>query len=223
LPEPLTLAKLETLPSPPPQLTLQNQAKISTNTASSSAAGAITLQSYPQVENLNINLTPGTSISASTSNQGTGGNIEIKAANAITIQGQGTITTETTGTGAAGELRIDTKQLTLADGATISASTSSPKPEGRGGSIIINATESFNLNNQASLRAQSTGAAPAGNITIHTGKLTANNGANNGAIATSSEQSSGGDITITANNIRLSGNSDITTQVNSGAGDRRRH
>ena len=197
-----------------PQLTLQNGAKISTNTASSSAAGAITLQSHPKVENLNINLTPGTSISASTSDQGTGGNIEIKAPNAITIQGQGTITTETTGIGIAGELRIDTKHLTIADGATISASTSSPKPEGTGGSIIINATESFNLNNQASLSAQSTGAAPAGNITISTGQLTANNG----AIATSSEQSSGGDINITASNIRLFGNSDITTTVNSGTG-----
>ena len=42
--------------------------------------------------------------------------------------------------------------------------------------------------------------------------------ANNGTIATTSERSSGGDITITASNIRLSGNSDITSRVNSGAG-----
>jgi large exoprotein involved in heme utilization and adhesion len=197
-----------------PQLTLQNGARISTNTASSSAAGAITLQSHPQMENLNINLTPGTSISASTSDQGTGGNIEINAPNAITIQGQGTITTDTTGTGAAGNLTIDTKRLTIADGATISASTSSNNPQGTGGSITINATESFNLTNQASLRAQSTGAAPAGKVTINTPNLTATNG----TIATSSQSSSGGDITITADKIRLYGNSDITTLVAQGAG-----
>ncbi|MEH1945255.1 MAG: filamentous hemagglutinin N-terminal domain-containing protein [Nostoc sp.] len=196
-----------------PELILQNGAKIATTTASSSPAGVITLQSHPNRENLNINLAPETSISASTSNQGIGGNIEIKAPNAITIQGQGTITTETTGDGAAGELRIDTQKLTIADGATISASTSSKNPEGAGGSIIINATESFNLTN-ASLRAESTGAAPAGNIQINTPNLTATNG----TIATSSKESSGGDITITADKIRLFGDSDITTFVAQGAG-----
>ncbi|MBD2534686.1 S-layer family protein [Nostoc flagelliforme FACHB-838] len=197
-----------------PELTLQNGAKIATTTASSSPAGVITLQSHPNRENLNINLAPETFISASTSNQGIGGNIEIKAPNAITIQGQGTITTETTGDGAAGELRIDTQKLTIADGATISASTDSKNPEGTGGSIIINATESFNLTN-ASLRAESTGAAPGGNITINTLNLTATNG----TIATSSNESSGGGITITADKIHLFGNSDITTNVNQGAGE----
>lgn len=42
--------------------------------------------------------------------------------------------------------------------------------------------------------------------------------ANDGTITTSSQQSSGGSITITASNIRLLGNSDITSRVNSGAG-----
>ncbi|MBD2532373.1 filamentous hemagglutinin N-terminal domain-containing protein [Nostoc flagelliforme FACHB-838] len=196
-----------------PELTLQNGAKIATTTASSSPAGVITLQSHPNRENLNINLASETSISASTSNQGIGGNIEIKAPNAITIQGQGTITTETTGDGAAGELRIDTQKLTIADGATISASTDSKNPEGTGGSIDIKATESFNLTN-ASLDAKSTGAAPAGNIKINTPNLTATNG----KIATSSNESSGGDINITASKIHLFGNTDITTFVAQGAG-----
>jgi hypothetical protein len=121
---------------------------------------------------------------------------------------------ETTGDGAAGELRIDTQRLTIADGATISASTSSKNPQGTGGSINITATDSFNLN-QASLRAESTGAAAAGSVRIHTPNLTATNG----TIATSSDQSSGGGITIKASNIRLFGDSDITTRVNSGTGD----
>ncbi|MEW5855765.1 MAG: hypothetical protein AB1861_00030, partial [Cyanobacteriota bacterium] len=197
-----------------PELTLQNRAKIATTTASSSPAGAITLQSHPNGENLTINLEQNTLISASTSNQGTGGDIKIIAPEAITIRGPGQLSVETTGAGAAGELRIDTQRLTLADGATISASTSSTNPNGIGGNITINATQSVDIN-QASLLAQSTAptqGADAGSIRIETGQLTAHDG----TIATSSESSSGGDITITASKIRLYGDSDITTFVAQG-------
>jgi len=177
-------------------------------------AGTLTLKPYRDRSTLNLTLAPQSLVSASTSGSGKGGNLIVQAPEAITIRGPGQLAVQTTGDGAAGELRIDTQRLTIADGATISASTSSQKPEGTGGSIIINAPESFNLTDRASLRAQSTGAAPAGNIAIHTGKLTTNNG----TIATSTEQSSGGSINITASNIRLFGNSDITSRVNSGAG-----
>jgi large exoprotein involved in heme utilization and adhesion len=150
-------------------------------------AGTLTLKPYRDRSTLNLTLAPQSLVSASTSGSGKGGNLIVQAPEAITIRGEGELAVQTTGDGAAGELRIDTQRLTIADGATISASTSSQKPEGTGGSITINAPESFNLTDRASLRAQSTGAAPAGNIAIHTGKLTANNG----TIATSSEQSSG--------------------------------
>jgi filamentous hemagglutinin family protein len=197
-----------------PEIRLDPSSSLSAQTSSSGSAGNLTLQPYDGGQILSILFQEGAQISASTSNQGTGGNLTIEAPNAITIQGQGTITTSTTGDGAAGELRIDTQRLTIADGATISASTFSENPEGTGGSIIINATESFNLSNQASLLAQSTGAAPAGEVEINTPNLTATNG----TIATSSELSSGGDITITADKIRLYGDSDITTFVAQGTG-----
>ncbi|MEG3844362.1 beta strand repeat-containing protein, partial [Microcoleus sp. herbarium14] len=177
-------------------------------------AGTLTLKPYENQSTLNLTLAPQSLVSASTNGSGKGGNLIVQAPFAITIRGEGQLAVQTTGDGAAGELRIDTQRLTIADGATVSASTSSQKPEGTGGSIIINAPESFNLTNRASLRAQSTGAAPAGNIAIHTGQLTANNG----TISTTSDRSSGGSINITASNIRLSGNSDITSRVNSGAG-----
>ncbi|MEG4585459.1 filamentous hemagglutinin N-terminal domain-containing protein [Microcoleus sp. MOSTC5] len=176
-------------------------------------AGTLTLKPYGNQSTLNLALAPQSLASASTSGTGRGGNLIVQAPEAITIRGEGQLAVQTTGDGAAGELRIDTQRLTIADGATVSASTSSQKPEGTGGSITINAPESFNLD-RASLRAQSTGAAPAGNIAINTGRLTANNG----TIATSADRSSGGSIKITASNIRLSGNSDITSRVNSGAG-----
>jgi filamentous hemagglutinin family protein len=178
-------------------------------------AGTLTLQPYQHQSTLNLTLAPGSLVSASTTGSGKGGNLIVQAPEAITISGPGQLAVQSTGTGAAGDLSIKTQRLTIADGATISASTSSTNPQGTGGSININATESFNLTNQASLRAQSTGAAPAGKVTINTPNLTATNG----TIATSSEQSSAGGITITASNIRLFGDSDITTRVNSGAGD----
>jgi large exoprotein involved in heme utilization and adhesion len=177
-------------------------------------AGTLTLQPYQNQSTLNLTLAPQSLVSASTSGSGKGGNLIVRAPEAITIRGPGQLAVQTTGDGAAGNLSIDTQKLTIADGATISASTSSKNPEGTGGSIIINATESFNLTNQASLRAQSNGTALAGKVTINTPNLTATNG----TIATSSEQSSGGDITITADKIRLYGDSDITTFVAQGAG-----
>jgi large exoprotein involved in heme utilization and adhesion len=177
-------------------------------------AGTLTLQPYQNQSTLNITLAPGSLVSASTSGSGKGGNLVVQAPEAINISGSGTLAVQSTGTGAAGSLTIDTKHLTIADGATISASTDSTNPQGTGGSININATESFNLTNQASLRAESTGAAPAGKVTINTPNLTATNG----TIATSSQSSSGGDITITADKIRLYGDSDITTFVAQGTG-----
>ena len=187
-----------------PELTLQNGTNIATTTESIGAAGEIILQSHPNGEKLNINFDQDTSISASTFNQADGGNLRIIAPNTITIQGEGTITTETTGAGTAGNLTFDTQRLTIADGATISASTDSANPSGVGGNLTINATESFNLTNQASLLAQSTGAAKAGNVTINTEQLTANNG----SITTSARATSlgeGGSIDVNASQINLKG------------------
>ncbi|MEQ9000663.1 MAG: filamentous hemagglutinin N-terminal domain-containing protein [Coleofasciculus sp. B1-GNL1-01] len=183
------------------------------DTQGQTPAGTLTLKPYENQSTLDITLAPQSRISASTSGSGRGGNLEVSAPEAITIRGQGTLAVETTGEGAAGNLTIDTKNLTIADGATISASTASPNSSGLGGNLTINATESFTLN-QAQLSAQSTGVAKAGNITINTGQLTATNG----TIATSTEQSAGGAITITAADIHLFEDSDITSRVASGAG-----
>ncbi|MEQ8970416.1 MAG: filamentous hemagglutinin N-terminal domain-containing protein [Coleofasciculus sp. C1-SOL-03] len=177
-------------------------------------AGALTLQPFENGQNLTINLQDNAKISAATSGSGEGGSLSVTAPESITIRGQGQLSVETTGDGAAGNLTIDTQNLTITDGATISASTDSANPDGLGGSLTINASESFTLTNQARLLAQSTGVAPAGTITVDTGQLTANNG----SIETSATQSAGGAITITASDIRLFGDSDIRTDVAYGVG-----
>ncbi|MHC5779604.1 two-partner secretion domain-containing protein [Nostoc sp.] len=178
-------------------------------------AGTLTLKPYQDQSTLNLTLAPQSRVSASTTGSGKGGNLIVTAPEAVTISGPGLLTVETTGDAAAGNLTIDTQRLTISDGATVSASTSSPNPHGVGGNITVNAAQSLDLSNGASLLAQSNAAASAGKITINTPNLTARNG----TIATSSNESSGGGITITADKIHLFGNSDITTYVNQGAGE----
>ncbi len=85
---------------------------------------------------------------------------------------------------------------------------------GDGGTITIT-TDNLNIQDQAQISAFSLGEGKAGRIS-----LVANDSleANNGRIISNSFQSSGGDINITAGNIRLKGNSNIFTNVEEGIG-----
>ena len=154
--------------------------------------------------------------------RGDGGSLTINASEFIELTGTGTvgdvdpipvvsrITTESQGTGKAGDLNISTQQLTVAEGAEITASTSS---FGAGGNISIS-SHFINLN-QGAISASSISSGNAGNITIRV-KNTLNS--NNSTISTSAEQASGGSITISAQDIRNRGNSDIRTNVARGTG-----
>ena len=156
----------------------------------------------------------GGGVFANASGQGDAGNLNVTASQAVTLSGNSQLLVETTGDGAAGDLMIETGRLTVTDGASVSSSTSSSNPDGVGGKLIVNATQSLDLNNGARLLAQSNDtAAAAGSIQISTGNLTARNG----TIATSTTKSAGGAITINARDIRLSGDSDIRSNVASGA------
>ncbi|MGB7441160.1 MAG: filamentous hemagglutinin N-terminal domain-containing protein [Coleofasciculaceae cyanobacterium] len=196
------------------QINLQgNNSGIFAQTEGAASAGLLRLQPSHNEQSLTVNLQDNAQISASTSGSGQGGNLILTAPQAAIISGNGQLSVETSGAGAGGNLDIDTQKLTIENGTKVSASTSSPDSSGVGGNLTVNAAQSLEIE-QASLLAQSTGAAPAGNVEINTGNLTARDG----NIATSSEQSSGGGITITADQIRLRGDSDITTNVNQGAG-----
>jgi filamentous hemagglutinin family protein len=156
----------------------------------------------------------GGGVFANASGQGDAGNLNVTASQAVTLSGNSQLLVETTGDGAAGDLMIETGRLTVTDGASVSSSTSSSNPDGVGGKLIVNATQSLDLNNGARLLAQSNDtAAAAGSIQISTGNLTAKNG----TIATSATKSAGGAITINARDIRLFGDSDIISNVASGA------
>ncbi|MBD2181409.1 filamentous hemagglutinin N-terminal domain-containing protein [Planktothrix sp. FACHB-1355] len=106
--------------------------------------------------------------------------------------------------GRAGDLTINTQNLTMRDGAIISTGTAG---FGRGGNLTINATESIQLiggnpyfvlgkPGDTALNASSVGPAPAGDLTISTRRLTISNGAN--ASTTTFASGRGGSLTVKA-------------------------
>ncbi|MGB6296198.1 MAG: filamentous hemagglutinin N-terminal domain-containing protein [Rivularia sp. (in: cyanobacteria)] len=107
------------------------------------------------------------------------------------------------------------REIVINEGANsgIFANTAS-NSTGDGGVINLQAN-SLSINNSAQITAQSLGSAAAGNININLGSTLQ---AENSNIQTTSEESSGGAINITAKDIRLFGDSDIATNVFSGEG-----
>lgn len=97
---------------------------------------------------------------------------------------------------------------------TDSSTTPTGISGGTGGNINVRAA-SLSISNNAQISAESGGQGNAGNIKID---LEGTLNTNNGSIITSAEQSSGGTINITAEDIRLFDNSNIRTNVADGTG-----
>ncbi|PIG91702.1 filamentous hemagglutinin N-terminal domain-containing protein [Gloeocapsopsis sp. IPPAS B-1203] len=182
----------------------------------------------------NIQITTGTlslsgyqEINTRTQGQGDAGNIDINA-NSIVLTGAdvgifsgATQEDRLPGTlGNGGEINITADSLSIYEGARISANT---EILGSAGNITVDANQ-ITLNNGSSITSESIAddelitsndrLGKAGNISLTVRELEANNS----DISTSSSQSSGGAIAINARNIRLHGDSDIRTNVASGAG-----
>ncbi|MEG4132787.1 hypothetical protein QUA21_27940, partial [Microcoleus sp. Pol1B3] len=172
--------------------------------------------------------------------------IELMGNSASSQFGRG-LFTSSEGSGDAGNLSINTGRLQVSDGAQVSTTTRDSGKGGSLQITARDSVEVIGISADgrlvSGLLAQSYGSRDAGNLSINTGRLQVSDGArvstsstregtagninitardtlqaNNGTIATSADRSSGGSIDITASNIRLSGNSDITSSVNSGAG-----
>ena len=182
-----------------------NNSRIESDTKGSDPAGNVIVTS-PSLITFN-----NSQIVSDTSSTGQAGSINILGKQGITLTGSTSgLFAQTTGPGNAGNILLNTSNLTLQNGVELSASTNS---RGNGGSITLS-TDTFNLTEGSQVSARSIGSGNAGNITINTlGRFNANNG----KIITEAT-SSGGDIKIFAGDIRLRGNSDITTNVTNGAG-----
>lgn len=122
------------------------------------------------------------------------------------------------GTGSAGELTIKTAKLQILDGAFVSARTVG---EGRGGSVIVNASDSIELNGTSAdglpslLTTETAGVGDAGNLTIETGQLTIKDSAQ--ITSSSTGLGKAGDSKIQASSLSLNQGS-ITSQTTSGNG-----
>jgi filamentous hemagglutinin family protein len=204
-----------------------------------------------QVQGRRVTLTEGSRIQTVTRGAASGGSLAVNASETVELRGtsadgqQSGLFTTTESTGDAGDLKVNTGQLIVSDGARVSASTSG---QGRGGTVDVTALESIELSGtangqQSGLFADTNNAGDAGNLIIgYTGQLIVSDGAlitsrstgtgragniditvgdtleaNNGTLGTSAQNSAGGAIKVKAGDIRLFGNSNIISNVASGA------
>ena len=174
------------------------------------------------------------------------GNLRLNISDSVTISGRSGLSTNTIGEGNAGNLFINTKNLTLLQEGQINAGTTNV---GNGGNITIKADEiklSGDLDSERNngIGATTQGTGNGGTIDITASNLSIENNAggisvrsvgdgnagsisakidgslelDNGAISSRSDRSSGGEIEIAAGDIRLKGDSNIRTSVENGAG-----
>ncbi|MDZ8188413.1 MAG: filamentous hemagglutinin N-terminal domain-containing protein [Nostoc sp. ChiSLP02] len=170
--------------------------------------------------NLTINtgqlfIQDGGQASTATDSAGRGGNLSLNASQSVTITGTSTngkvasgLITGTQGIGSAGDLTINTGQLIVRDGAQVTASTYG---DGQGGNLNVNASQSTVLSGTSDrffsgLLTQTTGTGVAGDLTINTGQLIVQNGAQASTATFSAGR--GGNLNVTASkSVTLSGNS----------------
>ncbi|MDY7012369.1 MAG: filamentous hemagglutinin N-terminal domain-containing protein, partial [Cyanobacteriota bacterium] len=204
--------------------------RIMTLTTNSGKGGDIQI-SAPIVELLDFS-----SIFATTYGEGNGGNIAILANDSVQIRGleldeiplgfNSNLSTSTLGAGDAGQLRVSTRRLRLLPGGQLTSNTIG-MGSGKGGEIVINATESVELigktptsTGAVTITSQSFGSGRGGNLALNTARLSILDG---GAISASNfSQGEGGTIAINAStSIEVRGSQftrdlgTITSQISS--------
>ncbi|MEG4850726.1 S-layer family protein [Microcoleus sp. B5-D4] len=210
-----------------------------TNRGSIGSGGSITVEAQRLIMRGGSNLV---TISRS---DGASGNIAIKTSESVELSGSLPGSTAQTilgtnsfdGNGKAGDITIDTKRLTVSDGASITLSTGSIIGEtvfstsgGPGGNLTIRASESIEVSGvsgvlgdagfaPSSLGTQSTSSARGGDIRLSTPMLTVKNG---GIISAASlSAADAGDIKINADRTEVqgSGNSgQFSSRIEASAG-----
>jgi filamentous hemagglutinin family protein len=191
-------------------LTMTNGARLAASTFGQGDAGNIKITTTGDVS-LNGNKDGFSSAALSQvqpSGVGKGGGIEINSRNLSVINGAG-LSTSTGGKGDAGSIKINVKDNVFLDGKNSGAfSTLQPSGVGKGGGIEINSAN-LNITNQAQLNTNSLDQGSAGNIVVNVNKTVLNT---SGRIVSVSLNSIGGDLNITAKEyLLLQNNSLIAT------------
>lgn len=196
------------------RLNLENGAAISADTFGAGNAGNLNINSQQLTVQSGARIGAGTTESSS----GLGGKVTINATDSVEIIGtsaDGTLPSQvvasTLGKGDAGDLRIQTGNLTIRDGARV---TVSGEGVGAAGNLDVIANTLL-LNNNTSLNAE-TAAGDRGNITVQTPFLQMRN---NSRITTNATGSAnGGNIIINSDILASLENSDILAQAIRGRG-----
>jgi filamentous hemagglutinin family protein len=176
------------------------------------------------IETARLTVFDGGQVVTSTFGLGKGGNLTVRATDSVEVIGtSGTnpplrsnlsATAGPNSTGNAGTLTIETRQLTVRDGAI--ARVENLAPTGEAGNLEVNA-DSIVLLRGGSLNADTT-AGDRGNITINTNHIVMRD---RGIITTNAQgTATGGNITINTNTLVALQNSDITANAQQAAGGR---
>ena len=181
------------------QINLAGTVGILAETEGQSPGGLLTLQPFSNNPDLDVTLAPNSIVSASTSSGGTGGSIRVAAPESIRLSGPGNIAATTRGSGTAGDIEIETQQLTLTNGVTVEAE-SLLDASGEAGSISINAADFVTIENNSNVSVQATGGSTAGDLTITTDQLRL---ADESTLTVSSRAGQAGNLTISADRVEL--------------------
>ena len=150
-------------------------------------------------------MTNNSQIQTNTTSDFDAGDIILNISDKILFSGNETgLFAQTTGAGTAGDIKIDTPQLTIDQGASISAFT---EASGDSGTITMNAPQSVLLKNGSQLTVETSAAGKPGEIYITTPNLTIGKDSEISATATetSTNTEGGGSITINTSNLDLTG------------------
>jgi len=177
-----------------------------------------------------LSLTNGAQLRASTDGQGNAGNVTINATKTVSLDGSQTAILSNVGSlnniqnnivkGNGGNIQITTDQLSLTNGASLTASTLG---QGNAGNVIINAAKNVSLDNKAAIfntvgavnnNQNNLAIGNGGNIQITTEQLSLSNNAQ--LVASTFGQGNAGNVNINATkSVSLDGNG---TGVISGVG-----
>ncbi|MBE7384619.1 MAG: filamentous hemagglutinin N-terminal domain-containing protein [Leptolyngbya sp. SIO1E4] len=173
-------------------LSVLDNAAVSARTLGTGDAGPM------RIEAGEITLASGNSeIISDTRSDGDGGGLQLVALeDALTISGPGRIAVETRSTGQAGNIEVTAERFTLADGVTLSASTTGPSI---GGNITVTADETT-LRNGSQIAVNSSGTGQGGNLTLTGEQLTLED---RSLITAETASTDGGNLTFTLDDYLL--------------------
>ncbi len=201
---------------------------LSSGLFSQASPGATGAGGNLNIKTARLTVRDGGLISSGTSGRGAAGSLSISAHNLVEVSGTPTgsrfgsaiaTSVEPRATGDGGDLTLETQQLIVRDGATVSSATFG---RGRGGTLSVRAKDSVDLIGSSAsgipsgLSARTTGAGNAGSLNIETGQLSVWDGAR--VTVNSFGEGTAGRLELKAREIRLNNQGKITAETASGQG-----